>query len=235
MRKIKRTTSEMRKSSKKSKLAMVPRYLRTRGTPNGVHEFKRTVFQSFNLNGNGIEIPNGGTVYQQGMAIRFGLTNVVFIGSGTQTVAVPGIAELTALFDQIMLDKVIVRFVCINDSAPISGGNQNFACQIQSAIDYNSDTTVTAATLREYSNWKYDVIEPGGKVEHRRTLKPQYQRSITYTGGAGVNGVEGARGFLASASGDIAHYGLLASVAGGNQVSGFNIIVECYYKCKNQK
>lgn len=234
MRKIKRTTSEMRKQSKKANLAMVPRYLRTRGTPNGVHQFRRTVSAAFNVSSNGIQIPGGAATYVTDFAIRFGLQNCLFVGSGTTSVAVPGITELTALFDQIKLDKVVVRIISLNDSAPIATF-QNFAVQVATAIDYNSDQTVTGAQLREYSSWKLDTIEPGGTVEHRRTLRPMYQRAITYTGGAGINGVEGARGFLGTISGDIAHYGLLGNIIAGNQVGQVNFFVEYYYSCKNQK
>jgi len=233
MRKLKRTTTEMR-GSKKSKLAMVPRFLRTRGTPNGVHQFRRVVSAAFNVTNAGIQIPGGGT-YSPDMAIRFGLQNCVFVGSGTTSVAVPGIAELTALFDQIKLDRVKVRFVSSNDSGPLGGGSQNFALAVSSAIDYNSDQPVTAAQLREYATWKYDVIEPGGKAEHVRTIKPRYQRSITYTGGAGINGVEGATGYIGTISGDIAHYGLLANVGAGNNTTSVLIFVEYYFSCKNQK
>lgn len=224
----------MDSKSKKQKLAMVPRYLRTRGTPNGVHQFKRVVSATFNVNNLGIQIPGGGS-YQTDFAIRFGLQNCVFVGTGTTTVGVPGIAELTALFDQIRLDKVVVRIISQNDSSPILAGAQNFAVGVSTAIDYNSDQPITSTQLREYSSWKFNVIEPGGVAEHKRTLKPMYQRAITYTGGAGLNGVEAARGYIGSISGDISHYGLLGNIAGGNQISSVLIFVEHYFSCKNQK
>ena len=87
----------------------------------------------------------------------------------------------------------------------------------------------------EYSTWKLDTIEPGGKVEHRRIIRPMYQRFVSYTGAAGVNGYECARGFLSAASGDIAHYGLLGNIAGSSGGSNMLCVVEYYYECKNQK
>lgn len=231
-RKITRSVSmEPKKKRRVQKETPLKRYLALRGTANGVHEFKKTAWANFNVTNAGIQIPGGGT-FQPDFVMRFDLNNVVFIGAGSTTVPVPGIADMAALFDRIKLQKVIVRFRSLNDSGPIVGGSQNFAITIGTALDYNDDDVATSATLREYATFQDAVIQPGGK-EHMRTIRPCYLSRITDDDGIGV-AFDSKRGYVNSAS-SCRHYGLKGNVSGGNQTSLLFISVEYHYQCKNSR
>lgn len=221
----------LQKKRKFQKETPLKRYISLRGTPNGVHEFRKTAWANFNVSNAGIQIPGGGT-YQQDFVMRFDLNNVVFIGAGSTTVPMPGIADLSALFDRIKLQKVIVRFRSRNDSGPISGGSQNFAVQLGTAIDYNDDDVATSATLREYATFKDACIQPGGR-ELMRTIRPCYLSRITDDDGIGV-AFDSKRGYVNSAS-SCRHYGLKGVITGGNNVSDLWVSVEYYYQCKNSR
>lgn len=220
-----------KKKRKRTKETPLQRYISLRGTPNGVHEFKKTAWANFNVSNTGIQIPGGGT-YQTDFVMRFDLNNVVFIGAGSTTVPMPGIAELATLFDRIKLNKVIVRFRSRNDSGPILGGAQNFAVQIGTALDYNDDDVATSATLREYGTFKDDCIQPGGK-EHMRVLKPCYLIRATDDDGIGV-AFDSKRGYVNSAS-SCRHYGLKGTISGGNNVSDLWVAIEYHYQCRNSR
>lgn len=221
------TLEKKRKYSKPKQPLGLTRYLNTRGTPQGVHEFKKTAWAEFNVTTAGIQVPGGG-VYQPDFVIRFDLNNVVVIGAGSTTIPVPGITELAALFDQIKLDKVVVRFRSRNDSAPGAGG-ANAATFIGTCFDFNDDDVATSSTIREYSNFKDDCIEPGGR-EHIRTLKPCYLMRITDDDGIGVAS-QTKRGYVNSGS-SCRHYGLKGNITGPTGGNVLQLSVEYVYKCK---
>lgn len=229
-----------RVSSKGNQVLSVPRGLRTylskRGTPNGVHEFRRTVWQSFNVNNTGMQVPAGGT-YQPEFAMRFDVGGVVMTGFGVATSSLGlNYSELAALFDQIKLDKVEVMFYSKNDSSqPTAGVTNSEAIRIATAIDYNDDTPISESQLREYGSFQMDVIEPGGK-QHKRTLKPMFNELVSYTGGAGNVGYRAMRGYVASSASagtGVAMYGLKGNITGPTSAVQLLVSVTYNYKCKN--
>lgn len=213
--------------------AGLQRYLSTRGTPNGVHEFTRNVWFNVATNGTGMD-PAAGGVYQAEFGMRFNLGSVTLTAANVSTQGLGfNFAELAALFDEIKLDKVEVTFRARQDSGAPSGAVTNWATQLATAIDYNDDSPISVSQLREYSTFKDNIMEPGGK-EHKRIIRPKFVRLVSYTGGAGTNGYETAQGYLTPID-SIAHYGLKGYVVGPNGGSSLFISVKYFYKCKNTR
>lgn len=213
----------------------VPRSLATRGTPNGVHEFKRTVWTELNISNGGLQIPSGGT-FQPEFAMRFGLSTLTMVGAGTSTSTVPGYAELSALFDQIKLDKVRVKFMFRNSAeSGVQNVTTNSSVQIGTAIDYNSDQPISSAAIREYSNFKYANLSADAR-EHTVSFSPKFAQQITYTGGVGNNSTRAMTGYVQSNI-DVTHYGLLGYASGPTPASPgvLWIAVDYYFSCKNVK
>ena len=217
-----------RAKSARASMQRVPRLLTTRGTPNGVHQFKRTAALDFNVNNTGV-IVGGGT--SPGLAFQFCPTQIV-IGSAAGTLAsaaMPGYTELSALFDQIKIVKAIVRFRSRNDSSNIVS---NSAIEIGTAVDYNDASPPTAiADIHQYGTFKSDVIQPGGK-QHTRVVTPHWTELVYYT--AVLSGYASKTGYIRSDY-DIPHYGLKAWIVGSASVQLIQVEVEYLYECKNTK
>lgn len=231
---------EPARKRKRAKVQSVPKslrnYISTRGTPNGVHEFTRNVWGQFLCSNAGIAIPTGGAI-QPEFAMRFDIGGVVFIAGGTSTNSLGlGYPELSALFDQIKLDKVEVKFMARNDSAQNGVGINSEAIRIATAIDYNDDVPISETALREYGSFKDAVIEPGGR-EMRVVLRPKFQEAVSYTGGAGTNGYRAQTGYVQATtlSTGVAHYGLKGNVTGPTSGTNLLISVKYFYKCKNTR
>lgn len=231
---------EPARKRKRAKVQSVPKslrnYISTRGTPNGVHEFTRNVWFQFPVNTTGIQIPAGGT-FQPEFAMRFDVGGVVCIGAGTSTNSLGlGYPELAALFDQIKLDKVEIKFESRNDSSMNSGLTENGALRLATVIDFNDDVPISETSLREYGSFKDAVIEPGGR-NHRVVLRPKFQESISYTGGVGTNGYRANTGYVQSTtlSTGVAHYGLKGNCTGPTTAVNLFISVKYFYKCKNTR
>lgn len=222
-----------KKKKQRTNQAGLQRYLSTRGTPNGVHEFTRNVWFNVATNGTGMDPASGG-VYQAEFGMRFNLGSVTLTAANVSTQGLGfNFAELAALFDNIKLDRVEVTFRARQDSGGPSGAVTNWATQIATAIDYNDDQPISVSQLREYSSFKDNTIEPGGK-EHKRIIRPKFVRLVSYTGGAGTNGYETAQGYLTPID-SIAHYGLKGYCVGPNGGSSLFISVKYHYKCKNTR
>lgn len=225
------------KSKKRGKQAakMPPlglqRYLATRGTANGVHEFTRTTVTGFFVNNSGITM---GVSTNNQFRIIFGLASNDFLNGagGTLNVGIPGAAELSALFDEIKLDRVEVWFKARNDSSANTAGASNTCIQIASAID-NNDSTVpaTSADIQQYATYKVDAIQPGGR-EHYRTLRPKFQQLVSYT--VGTNSSEGKTGYLRSDI-DVPHYALKCTAFGPTNSAFVDVVIKSHFKCKLTK
>lgn len=237
---VRKVSMEPARKRKRAKVSSVPKslrnYISTRGTPNGVHEFTRNVWGQFLCSAGGIAIPSGGAI-QAEFAMRFDVGGVVFIAGGTSTQTLGlGYTELSALFDQIKLDKVEIKFMARNDSTQNAVGVNSEAIRIATAIDYNDDTPISETALREYGSFKDAVIEPGGR-EHRVVLRPKFQQQVTFSGGAGTIGFNASSGYVNSSTlgTGVAHYGIKGNVVGSSAGTNLLISVKYYYKCKNTR
>ena len=204
----------------------IPRSVSTRGTPNGVHEFKRVCAATYQVTGNGLTI--GITQAPLG-SIQFNLSSVIVQNGATSTINIPSYTELSALFDQVKLAKVIVRMRSRNDSAM---GIANAAVEIATCIDHNdSDLPATQAAMQQYGTYRSTIGEPGGRA-HILTVKPKWLELVNYT--ALLSGYASKTGFV-RADYDIPHYGLKFYISGGSNIASLQMEFEYYYECKNVK
>jgi len=225
-RKAIRRTVSVQRPAKRSRVMVVPRSLSNRGAYNGVHEFKRICSTTNLVNNLGMVI--GATTNALG-SIQFNLSSVIINNGATQTLAIPSYTELSALFDQVKLAKVIVRLRSRNDS---SMGTANSAIEIGTCIDYNdADVPATVSVLQQYETYKSVIGEPGGR-ECITTIKPKWLQLVNYT--ALLSGYSSKVGFVRSDY-DIPHFGMKfftqAAVTGANLMLEF----EYHYECKNIK
>lgn len=228
---VRKVTAEPARFRKRAKVVPVSRRIRSMGTPGGVHQFRRVVSGNYNITSAGINL--GGSI-AQGFAVSFNLQGPVLGNSvgGSVVLPIPQYAELAALFDMVKLEKVIIRFRSKNDSAPVAT-NGNQALEIATAYDFNDVTSPSVITdIQQYSSFKSDIIEPGGK-EHNRALKPQWLQLVGYT--ALLSGYASKTGYVKSDY-DIPHYGMKGWIVGGTtNNTTMNIEIEYLYSCKFTK
>lgn len=204
------------------------------GTPNGVHMFVKSV--NFNIpiydNGWGIGATRG-----PGFGMRFNLASVDYTitGAANFNQAVPGFVELSALFDQIMLDKVDVNWAFLKDPGDIPNYNYQPPV-IYHCADFNdSSVPASLANVLQYGNVRHSVMAAElGEV--RRSLRPNFAQ-IVYDGGAGPTYAP-RRGFVNAIS-DVPHFGVkgylnMTSAGTGTQLLGIcSITVKYYFRAKN--
>jgi len=233
-----RAVRSRRSSGGFSKKGQVKMYRGPRpGTPNGVHQFVKALVIPIGVYDNGWGI--GGT-RGPAFSLQFNLQDAIFtITGGTSSVtSVPGYVELSALFDQIMLDKVIVKFQYGMDPAsqPPVSFTASQSPLLYHCIDYNdAGVPATLETVMQYGNQKSGILaaELGPIV---RVVRPKYAQ-VLFNGGAGTT-YAAKRGFVNALS-DVPHYGmkgfmLCNSASGGlTSIGVVSLQIQYFYKCKN--
>lgn len=102
---------------------------------------------------------------------------------------VPNFSEFTSLYDAFKIAAVKVFFIPISNVTFAEGASNAQAIwsthyyRLLSAIDYNDDTPVNMAALREYQNCK---MTPNNVI-HKRFLKPKALTTIDEDSGSGSN------------------------------------------------
>jgi len=215
----------------------VQRYLSARGTPNGIHEFRRSVrirVQCFN---DGISI---GAARGNGWSLVFTTSSMTLTNSagGFITQALPNAAELAALFDMIKIDKVECTLQATNQSGdigvnPASVANTGQAILVQTCIDFNSSTNTpaTEGAVQEYGNYQQKMLDSGKTLV--RTFSPKYSVTVADTAGA-VTSAEARTGYLRSGT-DFTHSGLYGWAIGPTVGTALEFCVTYCLKCKNTK
>ena len=204
------------------------------GSVLGVHQFAKSATVNVNVfdNGWGIGVTRG-----PAFGIQFNLSQYQFIITGGTSVSVnvPGFVELSALFDQIMLDKVVCKFTYMQDANLT--GSVSAPPLMYHAEDLNdAGPPATLATIEQYGTVRSRVasVERGPII---RTIRPCYPQVVN-GGGAGAT-FAAKRGFVSAIS-DIPHFGMKGYLNMINAGTGTNyygtMIVEIryFYKCKNQ-
>lgn len=228
-----RRTRRSKSSGKRSGKSQISRSL---GMPNGVHLIRKVAVGQVQVCDQGFNI--GGTV-NNFFSMQFGLQNAIFYVGAVAgiTMAVPGYADLSGLFDQIMLDQVVVKFQYLADpvSQP-SNATGSAAPLMYHCIDYN-DASIPAnlGTVTQYGNVRSKClsVETGPVI---RKIQPKFPQ-VVYAS-AVSSSYKAARGFLTNNI-DVPHYGLkggvvMATGAGGGTNIGFmNIEVAYTFQCKN--
>jgi len=112
-----------------------------------------------------------------------------------------GAASFLAVFDQYMIDQVIVEFV------PIITAPTQFSQspgELYTALDYDDSTALSAVSLRQYNNCN---LAPAN-VPQQRVLRP-HVAVAAFGGGAFTSFMNSRPGvWVDSASNTVAHYGV---------------------------
>lgn len=213
--------------------AGLQRYLKLRGTPKGVYEINRTA---------NISIPITVDGFYNGVAASSDLCFTwtpqymyVYNGVGTTlfTAAVPNAAEISALWDDIKIDKV--ELTLMGAFTQSTTGNTTAPRQIIYGTDDN-DKTVNAAIVQQLGDctvWNPSMASTSQRVI---VIKPKFNSLIYYT--STLSGYKADRGYIRSDY-DIEHYALKlhmpANLSGPQPTGNMNVACKFFFKCKNLK
>lgn len=204
---------------------------------NRTYKFKRTVvIQGALQSGTNTGLPGGGTV-----ALSFSLGQVNMSRSiqggaaANSNIAVPGVSEMTALFQQWKIDKVVVKIIPTRNSAdivdaiPVVPGYPTFPTLL-TVIDYDdNDAPTTIAPLQEHGDCSIKMLD---RI-HSQTVKPKFTGVVTGAPGTTVAGPP-MRGFLDCAQPNIEHnsvkFGFIAE-----QARFADLYVDIYYTMRGSK
>lgn len=204
---------------------------------NRLYKFKRTVvFQGAITSGTNTSLPGGGT-----LALSFSLGNVYWekaVQGGLTTtgnIAVPASSELTNLFQQWKIDKVVCKAVPSRSSADYSDGIPTVPgyptfSTLLSVIDYDDNTApTTIAPLQEHGDCRIEMMD---KIKNY-TVKPKFSGVVTGAPGTTVSGPP-MRGFLDCAQPNIEHNGLKFGLV-AEQNRWVDLYIDIYYTMRGSK
>lgn len=232
---LKRKQSNPKKYVRKAQrtMAVAPglrRYLNLRGTPDGTYEINRHMFIQFDALATGIPIGAGNYEAATFMFTPGTINLVSGIAGNTSTWNIPNYAELTALWDKVKIDRVVMKFM-----TSVQGPTGASASAVQSPIYFAEDDNDTTASLAQVQQMECTTWQPGmNTTTFTVQLKPKYQRLVYYT--ALASSYEPTRGYVVSNT-EIPHYGLKIAVplnAVATQMR-INCDVNVYYKLKELK
>lgn len=142
-------------------------------------------------------------------------------------------AELAAVWDRIMIDKVVIE-MNTDRTDPVAGVVGTGSTPI---IYYAADRTDIYANTLDITQQQQGVKSfqsTNNLLNTVTTVYPYYQRLIYYT--AALSSYEPARGFVVSNT-EIPHYGLRLAMPTGGVVGGGNLSIRFtyHYKCRDVK
>lgn len=201
------------------------------------YKFKRTVvFQGALQSGTNTNAAGGGT-----LALSFSLGQVNWqrsiqggaVANGNLTV--PASSELTALFQQYKIDKVVIKAIPSRNSAdysdgvPVIPGLPTFST-VLSVIDYDdNDAPTTIAPLTEHGDCTIKMMD---KI-HNYVIKPKFVGVVTGAPGTTVAGPP-TRGFLDCAQPNIEHNGIKFGLV-AEQNRFIDMYIDIYYTMRGSK
>lgn len=150
----------------------------------------------------------------------------------------PNSNEITALYDQYMLSKIVIKFIPGRDLAllanlapvgALAGG------RLITVIDNDDATAVTANSAREYNNAK---ITQYGKI-HKRVLVPAVLRQM-YESNIATAYTPSFHQWISTTDPATLHFGIKGGIIANDPASTANSITysieaKYYFKCKNIK
>lgn len=189
------------------------------------------------------------TQYQQNILANPVQNN--YVGLNFQLGNIPNASAITGLFDQYVIDKVIVKIIPAFNATTfnlltVAGGGTNQAsfsggvCSIHSAIDYDDDTAPTnVQDIQPYNTYKVTR----GTSQHVRTIyKPKFLLDGDGSGTANVKML--ASKWQDTSQYTVPHYGLKICIlnppmiiAGSGEnpptYGNFDMEVTYMFRCKN--
>lgn len=201
------------------------------------YKFKRTVvFQGALQSGTNTNAAGGGT-----LALSFSLGQVNWqrsvqagaVASGN--ISVPASTELTNLFQQYKIDKVIIKAVPSRNSSdygdgiPVIPGFPTFST-VLSVVDYDdNDAPTTIAPLQEHGDCSVKMMD---RI-HNYSLRPKFVGVVTGAPGTTVAGPP-TRGFLDCAQPNIEHNGIKFGLV-AEQNRFVDLYIDIYYIMRGSK
>lgn len=205
----------------------VQRYIKTRGTPQGVYELVRTV--NANINYASGFVVGGSTV--EGMSFSFTPQNVYITAGNNPLVfnqySVPAASELAAIWNMCKIDKVeIIAHSSMEGSTNTQASQPLILC----AFD-DKDTNATADRLRQMNckSWM-----PGSLAnnQHKVIIRPKYQRLVYYN--SVTSSYEPTQGYIVTDT-DIPHYAYKMAMGVSGQQGTIFFTFKIHYKLKDLK
>lgn len=151
----------------------------------------------------------------------------------------PNSSELTALYDQFMLSKIVIKFIpqrtlAESNNTALAGG---FAgCRLMTVIDHDDSTTVSGPDeLRQYDSCK---VTNYGK-EHKRVIIPTVLRQM-YESNIATAYTPAFKQWISTTDPNTLHYGLKGCLimndnGATTNTCAYSIEAKYYFKCKNVK
>lgn len=237
-----RPNSAGRRAFGKPSYSRVTRVPRNVGGPglNSVHRFTKIAQGDVIMNDLGFQI---GASTSNRYSVQFNMQSATFAINNTGasiTYNIPGFVELSALFDQIMIEKVTVKFTFTVDPAIIlQPGAPTYPMGsplLYHAVDFNDAAVPANVTdIMQYSSVKSSILgATRGPII--RSVNPMFAQ-IVYASAIG-NSYRATRGFLQKDV-DVPHYGMKgfittpSAVGGATQIGKLAIEFKYHYACKN--
>lgn len=237
-----RPNSASRRAFGKSSFSRVTRIPRNVGGPglNSVHRFTKLAQGDVLTNDLGFGI---GASVSNRFSIQFNMQSATFAINNTGasiTYNIPGFVELSALFDQIMIEKVVVKFTFNVDpqviQQPGAAAMPQGAPVLYHAVDFNDAAVPASVTdIMQYSSVQSKLL--GGTLGPIvRSVRPMFAQ-IVYASAIG-NSYRASRGFLQKDV-DVPHYGVKGFITtpnaniGGLTTGKLSLEFKYYYACKN--
>jgi len=234
-RTLKRKSSSLTtRDSSSSRGMSIPRLVRSaavRGVYNGEYKITRNVNQTISSAAGTGFIISGATT--GGFFITMSPTAVTLWANVLNSIVVPfpNIAEISALWDTVRIDKLELT---ISAQGSDQGGTVGTVVpRIYIANDYTDGTTGTTLdqVLQQGGCRFLNLSNDQGMAYH--TCYPKHQRIIYYN--AATSAYEPATGFISS-SVDVPHYGIrIATDASKLSSTGFQMNFKIFLTCKNVK
>lgn len=145
---------------------------------------------------------------------------------------IPNNTEFTNLFDQYRINKVVLKWVPLANSA--NAGTQSTTL-FYSVLDYTDDTVpTTEQQLVEYASLKITQ----GLRQHTRIFTPTTLDSLTDdTGAATYSGNPKIKQWISTSSPNVPHYGVkyLRPAQPTGQLVNYKLIKTFYFSCRSVK
>jgi len=179
---------------------------------------------------SGLGLAIGATNYQAASFV-FDPTGVTFYGSSVNFISAPydNIAEVSALWDRVMIDKVEITWESSTDKNNLPGSLSSPTYLVGNDVN-NGITGTTIAAVRQLG----DCTTKMGNGPFKWVVKPKFQRLIYFT--ALASSYEPARGYVNSDTA-IPHYSTHLAVMNTASVgaSTLNFTFKMFLKCKDLK
>jgi len=210
----------------------IPRPMSTMSSnrTNGVYRMTRKVIVDLTYNVNGIDIAGVST---QGMGFVFTPSSVVAANTSVQgTYGVPNYIDISALWDRVKIEKIVMEVFPKNQD-PINNSGNSATPVCYYASDYTDVSNTTLNIIQQQGDCKTWHANSAGTEPLVYTCYPKFQTLVQYT--TTLSSFQPQRGYVVSDTA-IPHYGIRWAIDNNLIGSGvLNFVFTFHYACKNVK